>query len=82
MTPYTLSFFKDTTMPELSDYLTVQDAAKKLGFHVDHVRRMRRQGDLEAIRVGHIWLISKSSIEEYMKKTAGMEKFDPRRGNQ
>lgn len=75
---YTLS----VTMPDLTDYLTDQEAAQRLGFHVNHVRRMRRQGDLEAIKVGSIWLISKKSIDIYLRKTAGLEKFDPRRGNQ
>jgi excisionase family DNA binding protein len=68
-------------MPELNDYLTVQEAARKLDFHVNHVRRMRRQGDLEGIKVGSTWLISKKSILNYIEKTAGLEKYDPRRGN-
>lgn len=68
-------------MPDLSDYLTVQEAAQRLGFHVNHIRRMRRRGDLEAIKVGATWLITKESIQKYQDKTAGLEKFDPRRGN-
>ncbi len=66
-------------MPDLSEFMTVQDAALKLGFHVNHVRRMRREGDLTGIKFGASWFITKKSVEEYIEKTAGLEKFDPRR---
>lgn len=69
----------DDLMPDLADYMTVQEAAEKLGFHVDHVRRMRRQGVLEAFKVGATWLISKESVKQYQQSTAGTEKHDPSR---
>jgi excisionase family DNA binding protein len=69
-------------MPDLNEFMTVQEAAERLGFHVNHVRRMRRQGDLAGVKVGATWLITKESIQKYIEKTAGLEKFDPRRGNQ
>lgn len=78
--PYTQVSLSD--MPELNDYMTVQEAANRLGFHVNHIRRMRRQGDLEGIKIGSIWLISKKSVEDYRQATAGLNKFDPTRGNQ
>lgn len=68
---------RSISMPDLADYMTVQEAAEKLGFHVDHVRRMRRQGVLDAFKVGATWLISKESVERYLEDTAGTEKHDP-----
>lgn len=69
------------SMPDLSDYLTTEEAAGRLGFHVDHIRRMLRQGDLTGKKVGQMWFVAKASIEKYQKATSGMGKFDPRRGN-
>jgi excisionase family DNA binding protein len=66
-------------MPDLADYMTVQETAEKLGFHVDHVRRMRRQGVLEAFKIGSTWLISKASVDQYLASTAGTGKHDPLR---
>ena len=69
-------------MPDLTDYVTTQEAAEQLGYHIVHVRRMLREGDLQGQKVGYMWFIAKKSIDQYIEKTAGMEKFDPRRGNE
>jgi len=83
MMAFNLTRSKSSTlkMPDLKDYLTTEEAAKALGFHVEHIRRMRRDGDLEGLRVGQMWFISKKSVTDYKKQTEGFSKFDPRRGN-
>ena len=70
------------TMPDLTEYMTTQDAARILGYHVASIRNMLRTGDLLGIKWRREWLVSKESVEKYRSNTAGMEKFDPRRGNQ
>ena len=82
MMPLPRSFSKFETMPDLSGYITTQEAAQLLGFHVNHVRRMLKQRDLEGQKVGYMWFVSKESVQKYLEKTAGLEKFDPRRGNE
>jgi len=69
-------------MPDLADYMSTEEAARKLGFHIDHVRRLLREGDLEGIKVGITWLVSRKSVDTYIRQTEGLGKFDPRRGNQ
>ena len=69
-------------MPDLDDYVSTQEAANQLGYHIDHVRRMLRQGDLEGLKVGITWLVSKKSVNKYLKETEGKNKFDPTRGNE
>lgn len=69
-------------MPDLTDYLTTEEAAKALGFHIVHIRRMLREKDLEGKKVGQMWFVRKQSVSDYKKRTEGLEKFDPRRGNQ
>ena len=66
-------------MPDLADYMTTQEAAAALGFHVEHVRRMRRLGKLKGKKVGAMWFISRQSVIDYQKQNVGLGKFDPRR---
>jgi len=67
-------------MPDLKEFITTEEASQLLDFHVVHVRRMLREGDLKGEKVGHTWLVLRKSVDDYLKKTEGMEKFDPRRG--
>ena len=66
-------------MPDLKDYMTVQEAAKALGLHVETIREFLRDDTLQGLKVAKTWIVSKSSVETYKKKTSGMEKNDPRR---
>ena len=39
-------------MPDLTNFVTTDEAAQELGFNVNHIRRMIRRGDLQTKRVG------------------------------
>lgn len=52
-------------MPDLTGYISVPDAAQKLDFHVEHVRRLLRQKELVGKKVGYMWFVSEESIKEY-----------------
>jgi excisionase family DNA binding protein len=87
MPPFSLGGMMDTLsikndMVNLVGYCTAEEAAKKLGFHIVHVRKMIREGDLTGKKVGQMWFVQEESIAEYKEKTRGLDKFDPRRGNQ
>ncbi len=69
-------------MPDLVDYTTTQDAASKLDLHVITVRRLLREKELDGLKVGRTWLVSKASMQAYQKRTQGMNKHDPRRSSQ
>ena len=69
----------DQTMPDLSDFMTTQEAAEKLGYTAASVRNMVYQKKLDGIRFGRSLLIPKKAIKEYLAKTKGMSKHDPRR---
>lgn len=66
-------------MPDLEEFYTTQEAAEKLGFHIKSVQNMVKNKNIEGIRVGKIWLVSKKSVNDYLKKTEGMSRNDPRR---
>ncbi|MBN2549941.1 MAG: helix-turn-helix domain-containing protein [Anaerolineales bacterium] len=68
-------------MPDLADYMTTQEAAAKMGYHLESVRRMLRDQELRGIKWGREWLVLRKSVEEYLKRAEGLGKFDPRRGN-
>ena len=67
------------TMPDLAEFMTTKEAAKKLGFNVRTIPGMMKDKELEGMRFGRAWLVSKKSVDEYLKKTKGMSKNDPRR---
>jgi excisionase family DNA binding protein len=66
-------------MPDLNEFMTTEEAAKKLGFNVRSIPYMIKSETLEGVRFGRSWLVSKKSVKEYIKKTDGMSKNDPRR---
>ena len=70
---------QNTTMPDLESFYTTDQAAEKLGFTVESVRQMVFKKKLESIRFGRSILIPKKAVKEYMDKTRGMSKNDPRR---
>lgn len=72
-------FTRNKTMPDLAEFMTTQEAAKILGFHVKRIPTMVRNNTLQGIRFGRAWLVSRKSVQEYLEKTKGMSKNDPRR---
>jgi len=70
---------KRPEMPDLEEFMTTTEAAKKLGFHVKRIPTMVRNNTLEGVRFGRAWLVSRKSVDDYLKKTKGMSKNDPRR---
>ncbi len=73
-----ISKTKDT-MPDLNEFMTTQEAADKLGYHVKSIPKMVRDKILTGVRFGRAWLVSRKSVDEYLQKTKGMSKTDPRR---
>jgi excisionase family DNA binding protein len=67
------------TMPDLAEFMTTKEAAELLGFHVKRIPTMVRNNTLQGERFGRAWLVSRKSVNEYLKKTKGMSKNDPRR---
>lgn len=66
-------------MPDLAEYMTTEEAAERLGFHVKSVRNMVAAGTLQGIKFGRSVMVSRLSVANYAKRTKGMSKNDPRR---
>jgi len=69
----------DQTMPDLNEFMTTREAAKKLDLSIRAVNRLVSGQKLEGVRVGRMYLISRQSIKSYLNKTKDMSKNDPRR---
>ena len=66
-------------MPDLNEFITTEEAAEKLKYHVEHVRRMMREGSIAGQKIGRTWLVRREALDIYMRRTAMMDKHDPRR---
>jgi excisionase family DNA binding protein len=78
---HVLNFITNKTMPDLAEFITTEEAAKKLKLHIVTVRNMIRSQKLEGVKIGgKTWLVSKKSVEDYRVETEDMSKNDPRRG--
>ena len=66
-------------MPDLNEFMTTDQAAKALDFTVESVRQLVYKKKLESQRFGRSILIPRRAVKEYLEKTKGMNKKDPRR---
>jgi excisionase family DNA binding protein len=62
-------------MAQLEDFVTVWDAAERLGIHPESVRRLIRQGRLPAQKFANSWLIARHVLEQFANG------YDGRPGN-
>ena len=53
--------------------LTTKAAAELLGYTVQHVRRLIRDGRLRGARLGRDWLVERESVDRYV---AGRENLE------
>ncbi|MFC2023792.1 helix-turn-helix domain-containing protein [Chloroflexota bacterium] len=54
------------SVPEWPSW-SIKDASQQTGYNEEYLRRLIRQGKLEAVRVGPAYLIKVSSLETYMQ---------------
>ncbi|MBX3036754.1 MAG: helix-turn-helix domain-containing protein [Anaerolineales bacterium] len=74
-------FTRQKIMPDIKEFMTTEEAAEVLGFTLQGVSKLIRQGKLEATKKGNMYLVLRKSVKDYLKKTEGMSKNDPRRKN-
>ena len=51
----------------LEKHVSVKAAAGFSGYNVQYLRRLLRNGHLEGIKIGQIWLIKMTSLETYSR---------------
>lgn len=60
-------------MMDMGDHLTAQQAADRLDYTVQHVRRLLREGRLEGTKVGRDWVVEESKVREFAGQRANIE---------
>lgn len=50
---------------------TVQEASVQTGYKPEYIRRLIRKREIEAVKVGHTWLIMAASMKAYAKQAVG-----------
>lgn len=51
---------------DIKEYMTVLDFARKFDYHPEHVRRLIRSGELEAIKLKQ-WRISPEAVKQFLE---------------
>lgn len=65
----------------LEGYLTVQEAAQKMGRSTEQVRRNLREGKLAGRRIGGQWFIREEAVLYRVRKEEGTEMFSKHLGH-
>jgi excisionase family DNA binding protein len=62
------SFILQSDSPEfvLEKHISVKAAAEISGYSIQYLRRLLRNGRLEGIKIGQVWLIEMASFESYL----------------
>ena len=50
----------------IDEYLKVREAAKAIGFSVQHTRLLIRQGQLKGAKIGRDWIIARESLQMFV----------------
>jgi excisionase family DNA binding protein len=61
-------------------YMPAQTAAEYSGYNLQYIRRLLVSGAIEGVKVGQVWLVKVSSLNEYLnsiRKTSD-RRFGPR----
>ena len=74
-------------MLDMTDWLSVEEAAEKSGYHPEHIRHLLRRNlklvipVFEAVKKAGVWLIEPNSFDAYCEKMKemGTGKHDPTR---
>lgn len=64
----------------LDEWLSVSDAAKLSGYHPEYIRRLIRDGEIEARKFSIVWQVSKKSLVDYVESAKSKEdkRFTPK----
>lgn len=62
--------------------ITVREASERSGYHPEHIRRLIRQGKINAELIGLVYFIDPESLQAYVEdmKSANDGRFGPRNG--
>ena len=51
-----------------TEWLSVKEAAELAGYHVQHIRRLIREGEIKARKIVIVWQVDRASLMAYLKR--------------
>jgi excisionase family DNA binding protein len=64
----------------VQDFITVEEAIRLSGYTAQYLRRMARQGRIQAMKFGHFWMVNLESLQSYMERIQSLGVDDKRYG--
>jgi excisionase family DNA binding protein len=64
----------------MADWISVSEAAEITGYHPEHLRRLIRQGKLQAVRKGTMFWLDRSELSNFMQEAQESRTVDQRHG--
>jgi excisionase family DNA binding protein len=55
----------------LDGFVPVKTAATLTGYNLQYLRRLLRAGKLEGVKIGQVWLIRASSLQNHLDRSYG-----------
>jgi len=62
--------------------LPIEEVSNLTGYHPEHVRRLVREGRLEAYRIGRMWFVNPDSLDAYVEEMKQFPQSGPRSARQ
>ena len=64
----------------LNNYISVQVASTYSGYSLQYLRRLLRNGKLEGIKIGQLWLVDKGALDICLKQMQNTtnQRFGPK----
>ena len=63
-----------------NDWLTIQEAANISGYHPEYIRRLIRNGEIDARKFSIVWQVKRDSLLSYIETANAMadKRFTPK----
>ena len=55
-------------LTEFSDWLTTAEAAQLVGYHVERIRELVRDGKIQGRKFGPVWAVNRQSLLDYIRE--------------
>jgi len=64
----------------LNNHISVQVAAEYSGYGLQYLRRLLRNGKLEGIKIGQLWLVNKGALDSCLNQARNTtdQRFGPK----
>ncbi len=75
-----ISFNQMDSPKVLNNHISVQVAASYSGYSSQYLRRLLRNGKVEGIKIGQLWLVDKGTLDLYVEQArdAPDQRFGPK----